>query len=404
MSTQRGTVTSQEAKDRSHFATPMYEGLETNIPHILMEHSDDKSLRTRQLFPSREAVLEYLRHYGRDVRHHVRFHTLVEDIQLQNSAALDQWSIRSRDLLSNERSIKEYDAVVIASGHYSVPFIPDIMGIRDWADANPDIISHSKYYRSAESFDGKKTVVVGYSASGVDITHQLSSKAKWPIMVSQRSPSAFTFPKSYKVDVPEIVEFLPSSRGRKAVRFANGHIEEDLDAILFCTGYLFSYPYLSSLKPPIISNGERVQHLYKQIFHIKHPSLAFIGLPSKIIPFRTFECQAAVIAKVLAQRLVLPTAEAMQDWETRMIEERGEGKKYSVLDHPKDFDYHNELVAWATQTREPSRGIIPPIWTDEDYWVRKNIPAIKASFSQKGEGRHAFRRIEDLGLRLDNNR
>ena len=54
----------------------------------------------------------------------------------------------------------EYDAVVVASGHYNDPFIPDIPGLVDFDKAYPGAISHSKFYRRPNDFKDKVRMLV----------------------------------------------------------------------------------------------------------------------------------------------------------------------------------------------------------------------------------------------------
>jgi cation diffusion facilitator CzcD-associated flavoprotein CzcO len=48
-----------------------------------------------------------------------------------------------------------FDALVVASGHYSVPYIPSIPGLDEWARARPGSVIHSKHYRGRDAFRGK---------------------------------------------------------------------------------------------------------------------------------------------------------------------------------------------------------------------------------------------------------
>lgn len=51
---------------------------------------------------------------------------------------------------------KEYfDAVVVANGHYSVPFIPEIRGLDAFEKRNPRSVIHTKAYRGRDAFRGK---------------------------------------------------------------------------------------------------------------------------------------------------------------------------------------------------------------------------------------------------------
>lgn len=48
-----------------------------------------------------------------------------------------------------------FDAVVVASGHYSVPYIPRIDGLEEFARARPGAVIHSKHYRGRDAYRGK---------------------------------------------------------------------------------------------------------------------------------------------------------------------------------------------------------------------------------------------------------
>ena len=379
----------------------MYDNLETNIPTNLMKYGDNSSLEEHQLFPTREKVLEYLSEYAADIRQYVNFHTQVMDIRLRLDRGREIWLVQTRDLKTQRCKTTEYDAVVVACGHYNVAALPDIKGIREWNLNNPGLIAHSKFYRNPKSYANKKTIVVGSAASGIDIASQLGVVAKHPILISQRSPSALSYNAAYKQEVPEIVEFLPSAMAERAVRFSDGRVETNVDAILFCTGYYYSFPFLSSLQPPLIVTGERIEHLYKHVFYAYHPTLAVVGFPSKIIPFRTFEGQVAVVARVWSDRLELPSIHEMKQWEEQRIEERGAGRSFHVLPFPEDLDYHNEMTEWANQAKDVGHGKMPLKWSEQDYWARDRNPGIKRAFASQGEKRKTVKRMEQLGFDYD---
>lgn len=384
-----------EAGDSLEFSTPMYEGLETNIPHFLMEFSDDPSFRNNQLFPSRESTLQYLETYADDVRQFVKFQTQVIDIRLQNDNDRDFWQVTHRSISSGKAVEAIYDAVVIASGHYSAPYLPNIPGISHWNTAYPQAISHSKFYQRPEDFSNKKVLIVGNSASGHDISTHISSTCKLPIMISVRSepPVQSTSSKTFR---PEIAEFLSPSFHHRAIRFLDGRIEKDIEAIVFCTGYLYSYPFLSSIMPKFIGAGDRVRHLYQHIFSIDHPSLVFMGLPKPIIPFRTMEGQAALFARIWSDRLELPSKLEMQGWETAVLAEQGSGKKFHDSSYPRDFNYFDGLIEWALQAQRSKQGKIPPKWSEQERRVRANGAKIREMFTLMGEARHEIRTLEEL--------
>jgi cation diffusion facilitator CzcD-associated flavoprotein CzcO len=145
------------------FSNPMYEHLNTNIPKTLMQFSDLDFPSESLLFPTREDVQEYLVGYSRDVRHLISFSQQVEDAHLVD----ERWEIVVKSTITKETKRVEYDAIVVANGHYSVPYIPSLPGMEEFHDAHPSVIQHSKVYRSPASFVDKKVIVVGSGASGL---------------------------------------------------------------------------------------------------------------------------------------------------------------------------------------------------------------------------------------------
>ena len=376
----------------------MYDRLETNIPKDLMKFSDQPFAPDDQLFPTRESVCQYLDKYAEDIKPLILFKTQVKNIRLQcGRSGNDIWNVSYRDVETGVIGSSLYDAVAVCTGHYTVPYLPNIPGIIEWDMAYPGTISHSKLYRRPDVYTGKKVVVVGNAASGTDIATQIGTVAKAPVIVSSRSESFLLSAAGSREDVPEIREFISPSEAARAVRLANGRIEGGIDAVLFCTGYLYSFPFLSSLQPKIIADGFRVKNLYQHIFHAEHPSLSFLALPLRIIPFPLSEAQAAVMARVWSGRLQLPSLSVMQEWEKDVIIKKGAGKMFHILNFPEDFDYHNYLYDWAAQT-DPMTGKMPHRWTEKERYTRERFAAIKKAFADKGEHRHQVRTVEELGF------
>lgn len=54
---------------------------------------------------------------------------------------------------------QEFDAVVVATGHYTAPFIPDLPGLSAWADQWPTQVIHSQGYRRPETYANKVSSV-----------------------------------------------------------------------------------------------------------------------------------------------------------------------------------------------------------------------------------------------------
>lgn len=374
------------------FSNPMYDRLHTNIPKTLMCFSDRPFRSDSLLFPTREDVQEYLIHYSGDVRHLIRFSEQVQDVRSKVDNDHGQWEITSKSTITNDEIKDTYDAVVIANGHYSVPSIPDVPGIKEFSSAYSSIISHSKIFRSPDSFVGMKVIVVGNAASGLDIGTQISKVCKKPLLNSVRTSSVT--PEDGKEEVPPIAEYLSEIRG---VRFDNGRIERDIDAIVYCTGYFYSYPFLGSLNPPVVTSGRRVMGSYQHLFDIQHPTLAFTALAQKIIPFPVSEVQGAAISKVWSNKLMLPSKEKMNAWEQERVREHGNGTSFHVFGYPHDAEYINGLHDWVKGAKG-GFGKEPTYWDEEKLWIRRLYGDIRKSFIEHGE---KAKTMEELGYHYE---
>ncbi|OQU96976.1 hypothetical protein CLAIMM_02981 [Cladophialophora immunda] len=405
----KGTGDAPEPSDSLEFESPLYDYLETNIPKQLMAFSDKPFPEEEPLFPSHEAVLRYLDDYADEVRGLIRFNTAVQDVRPIEGRenGREKWDLTAQDLTTREVVRNVYDAVVVANGHYTVPYVPDIRGVADWNSAYPGTIIHSKAYRRPENYRDKKVVVIGNSASGLDIAAQIGKYCRKPVLLSSRSVSAFgVLPGGgYREDVDEIVEFLsPEHEMFRAVRFKSGRVEKDIDAVVFATGYFYSYPFLSSVLPPLVTDGFRARGTYQHLFSINHPTLAFPVINLKVIPFPLSQNQAAVVARVWSGRLDLPSTAEMRNWEQGTVDRKGDGKYFHVQKFPEDAAQINQLYAWALQAKKKDglgndgAGKLGTRWDQRQVWMRSRFPDIKAAYTERGEARTRVKIIEELGF------
>ncbi|KAJ5333845.1 uncharacterized protein N7506_007628 [Penicillium brevicompactum] len=393
-----------DSRREANFVSPIYDRLETNLPKDLMRYSDQAWPADTQLFPKHPTVKQYLEEYAEEIRNHIQFETQVVDVSFQ-SAGPENWIITTRNLQTRNDTVGTYDAVVVASGHFTVPHVPDIAGIQAWNLSYPGAISHSKFYDSPESFRGKKVVVVGSSASALDIGAQINEFSKGQLLVSQRTESWMAAASTdEKITCPEIAEFLPSATHDRGVRFVDGHIEEHIDSVVFCTGYFYSYPFLSSLNPPAVTHGWRTMNVYQQLFYIENPTLVFPVLSQRVIPFPMAENHAALFSRVWSGRLTLPPKEEMKAWEEAEIEAKGDGKNFHLLPYPMDADYLNLLYDWAAKaTPRPGlpnngQGKLGTRWGERERWMRALFPDIRRAFVQRGDERSKVKTLAEIGF------
>ncbi|KAJ5099642.1 hypothetical protein N7532_006643 [Penicillium argentinense] len=386
------------------FVSPLYDRLETNIPKDLMRYSDKAFPPDAQLFPKHQTVKQYLEEYAEETKNLIHFESQVVDVRL-NDPSISTWDLVTANLHTGAETTRTYDAIVVASGHFTVPYLPEIRGIEAWDKSYPGTISHSKFYDTPEAFRDKKVVVVGSSASGLDIGSQISEVSKGSIVVSQRAESylAASAPGD-KIICPEIIEFLSPSTHDRAIKFADGRVEDQIDAIVFCTGYFYSYPFLSSLSPPVVTDGWRTKDVYQQLFYIDHPTMVFPVLSQRVIPFPMAENQAAVFARVWSSRLQLPSRAEMHASEESELANRGDGRGFHILPFPMDADYLNSLYDWATKSKQRSgldrggQGKIGTYWGERERWMRSKFPEIRRAFVQRGDRRREIKTLAEVGF------
>ena len=382
------------------FPSPMYETLHTNIPKSLMGYSDFYFADDCQLFPQRETVQEYLEKYAEDILPLISFSTQVESVTLAQSNGQDQWELRTKNVRDQKTQTSIYDALVIANGHYNVPFIPSYPGISEWNDKYPGSITHSKTYRSPGAFSNKKVLLIGNRASAIDIGRQIAPVCAGPLLNSVRDPPenlAEELRTPNKVEVKAIASFNAEDQ---TITFEDGRVEADIDKVIFCTGYLYAYQFLenSGIVPPVVTNGRRVRGLYKQFLHINHPTLAFTGLPQKVIPFPLSEGQSAVLARIWSGQLPLPSKSVMKQWEAARVGEKGDVTDFHVLGYPEDADYINEFHDWAMAADPKAPGKEPPLWDDRMRWTRKNYVDIQEAWTAGGK---TGKSLEEVGFNFD---
>ncbi|XP_051230225.1 flavin-containing monooxygenase FMO GS-OX-like 2 [Lolium perenne] len=85
------------------------------------------------------------------------------------------------------------------------------------------------------------------------------------------------------------------------------------DAILYCTGYMYNFPFLGH-DVGIFVDDNRVDPTYKHVFppHLA-PRISFIGLSLQALQFPVFQLQSNWVARVLSGRSELPSQEEMME-------------------------------------------------------------------------------------------
>ncbi|NXE52651.1 FMO5 monooxygenase, partial [Casuarius casuarius] len=301
-------------------------------------------------------IMEYFRMYAQhfDLLRHIRFKTSVCRVAKRpDFAVTGQWDVVTES--DGEQESAVFDAVLVCTGHHTDAHLPlhTFPGIEKFRGH----YLHSRDYKDPQAFTDKRVVVIGIGNSGSDLAVEISQTAKQVFLSTRRGAWILNRVgnQGYPVDIilitrmknilsklltlsmvsdwsekqlnarfdhshyglkpkhrilhqhPTINDDLPNHiiSGRVRVKpnvreftataaiFEDG-TKEDIDAVVFATGYSFSFPFLEDC----VTVVENQISLYKFVFpaHLEKPTLAFIGLVQPlgaIMPISELQCRWA---------------------------------------------------------------------------------------------------------------
>jgi len=276
--------------------TSIYPTLETNIDAFAMSFSQEPFPEERTpLNIQRHGVNSPFRHWKtverylqdllnrRGYQDWVSYNTTVELVHKDKETR--KWILTLRQPLEHGKEDKwwteTFDAVVVAAGHYSVPYIPLTPGLAELAQDFPGSVEHSKAWRNPEKYRNKRTVTVGASISGPDIAYALADIAETPLHCVVRGkyhPYFFDFAFQHPniLRRPPITHIISNREtDERTVFFEDGTKLEKVDHIIFGTGYTWTMPFFPELTKTIRNN--RLPNLYQHVFWREDPTLCFVG-------------------------------------------------------------------------------------------------------------------------------
>ncbi|KAK9721804.1 monooxygenase [Basidiobolus ranarum] len=360
----------------------IYESLQTNIPAPVMCFQGFPFPEGTPLFPDHSTVLKYLREFAENqgILPSIKFNTKVLDVYWDQ----DKW--KCVYVQQGEETTCEYfDAVIVCNGHYTVPYVPDVPGLKEFVKANPDRVSHSRQYKKPQGYVDQSVLVIGGGYSGLEIAREITFHAdKVYQSVTEKgrpvdtSEGSGVNPSKIRT-VTKVVQFDAEN---DTIHFDDGtKLDRIPDHIIFATGYLYSFPFISQLctddeefikKEKILTNGFKVHNIYEQIFYIPNPTLSFVGLPNKVAPFPLFQYQATLISKVLSGKVSLPSAEEML-CSYQQESSEWKGKKFHVF-RTREVDYCNRIS-------EYTNGAVPQV---PEWWAEMRPKAHKMRVKELG--------------------
>jgi cation diffusion facilitator CzcD-associated flavoprotein CzcO len=348
---------------------------------------------------------EYVKRFG--LAEKISFRTEVLSVEPEE----DEWAVTVRDSDGKEATSR-YRAVLVANGHHWDPRWPE--PAFPGADGFAGEQLHAHHYREADVLVGKRVLVLGIGNSAVDIAVESSRIAEKTFMAMRRgawvlpkylggkpidaaqptlasrlplSVQRFFMSRLLNVAVGEMTayglpepdhkllaahptvssELLPRLGagdievkpnidrfgGGNTVRFEDGS-EEEIDLVVYCTGYRITFPFLGEGVFPVRDNR---LPLYRRLAAVDRPGLYFIGFIQPLGPIMPIaEAQSEWVADLLQGRATLPSKGEMEAEISSY--ERSMRKRYVTSKrHTIEVDFHPYL----RQLRRERKRLAEPI-------------------------------------------
>ena len=331
---------------------------------------------------------DYVEHFGLAER--IRFRTEVVSVEPVDG----EWEVTVEEA-GDKREALRYRAVLVANGHHWNPRWPEppFAGAEEFDGEQ----MHAHFYREPEVLVGKRVLVLGIGNSAVDIAVESSRIAERTFLAMRRG--AYVLPKflggkpiddvsppfasrlplpvqrffmsrllsmaigdmtDYGLPKPDhkLLEAHPTVSsellprighgdiavkpnidrfgGGRTVRFADGS-EEEIDLVVYCTGYKITFPFLA---PDVFESVGNRMPLYRRGASPEHPGLYFIGFIQPLGPIMPLaEEQSEWVADLLAGQASLPSRAEMR--KEIAAYERWLTKRYVASKrHTIEVDFH----------------------------------------------------------------
>jgi trimethylamine monooxygenase len=284
----------------------MYRYLWSNGPKECLEFADytfeEHFGKAIASYPPRGVLADYIK--GRvekdDVRKFCKFNHTVNNISYSEDTGM--FAVAVRNLLSKTNSTEEFDYVVVATGHFSTPNVPDFEGF----DTFNGRVLHAHDFRDAVEFKDKDILIVGTSYSAEDIASQCYKYRCKSVTISHRTaPTGFHWPDAFE-EVPLLTH----------VENSTAHFKDEksrhIDSIILCTGYLHHFPFIDPSLRLEASNRLWPLDLYQGVVWEDNPKLMYLGMQDQFYTFNMFDAQAWYARDVIMCRLSLPSLDEMR--------------------------------------------------------------------------------------------
>ena len=347
---------------------------------------------------------DYVDHFG--LRDKISFRTEV--VKVEPAGGGFEVTVRAIGERS-EPEVHRYTDVLVANGHHWDPRWPEPS--YPGAETFTGTQLHAHYYRTPDILAGKRVLVLGIGNSASDIAVESSRSAERTFLAMRRGAHImpkylFGMPTDHLTDSPlargpvlvqqlAMATMLRLSQGKvtdyglpkpdHAVlhahptitddllsRLGHGDLEvkpnidrfeggkvfftdgsaEEIDVVVYCTGYKVTFPFLSG---DVFSAVDNRVGLYRRVVDPDNPGLYFIGLVQPlgaVMPLA--ELQSEWVADLLQGTGALPSYDEMRE-EIAGYEGRVRKRYVASKRHTIQVDFHS-YVAELERERRLSRG------------------------------------------------
>ncbi|GBL81282.1 Dimethylaniline monooxygenase [N-oxide-forming] 5 [Araneus ventricosus] len=377
-------------------------------------------------------MLEYLQMYAEhfDLLSHIQYRKeVVQVFPVKDFDTSGKWLLKIVDLKTGQMNEQEFDGVMICTGRLSQAYIPTTPNRENFRGK----VLHTQSLKTTEEFENLNVLIIGSGNSAMDAAVDISTLAK-QVYLSTRSgtwilpkvgPKGLPFdmvllrrhfhilkryfnnsmnsflekylekkiqheaynlkPNHRVLDAPLVMnDIIPDKilTGRvhikgiikkfeeNAVVFEGEKNAEEIDVVIFATGYEMKMPLLDD---KFYKTDQGQSTLYKRVFSLglKHSTLAVIGFVECQGPISTIaESQSRWAARILSGKLKLPRED--------ILKERMQMKVSVMEDY---MEYMNELAEEYGAKPDMSTFLFKDFYL---YWLCLTGPFVSYQYRLSG--------------------
>ncbi len=389
-----------------------YRSLHINTSRHHMQYRSYPMPQDLPDYPSHWQIVQYfddyVDHFG--LREQITFRTEVVKVEpFTSTAGKDRYALtlrgRNQHGEPNEPEVRHYEHVIVANGHHWDPRWPEPS--YPGAETFPGEQIHAHYYKTPESLDGKRVLVLGIGNSACDIAVESSLVAssthlamrrgahivpkymfgaptdhltdsvavRMPLKVQQTTMAALLRLARGKVTdygLPEpdhtVLQAHPTLSDDILTRLGHGDIlvkpnierfegsevvfedgtATEVDMVVYCTGYKVTFPFFND---EVVRAEDNHIELYRRVVDPKHPGLFFLGLIQPLgATMPLAEVQAQWVADLIAGTGSLPSFDQMQS-QIRQYDESVRQRYVASKRHTIQVDFHSYFAEITHERR-----------------------------------------------------